>query len=123
MGRLSGTTCLVTGAAQGIGAAIAARLVGEGVRVAINARIDDDRLARVVQTTGGMPAPADIADPVAVRTMVQEVERQLGPIEVLVYNAARMTMRPFLEQAPGEWWEQVHINLSGHLDLSAAVLP
>jgi NAD(P)-dependent dehydrogenase (short-subunit alcohol dehydrogenase family) len=123
MGRLSGTTCLVTGAAQGIGAAIVARLVGEGARVAINARVDDDRLARVVQATGGMSAPADIADPEAVRTMIQEVERRLGPIEVLVCNAARMTMKPFLEQEPGEWWEQVHINLSGHLDVISTVLP
>jgi 2-hydroxycyclohexanecarboxyl-CoA dehydrogenase len=123
MGRLSGTTCLVTGAAQGIGAAIAARLVGEGARVAINARVDDERLARLVHATGGMPAPADIADPEAVRKMVRHVEQQLGPIEVLVCNAARMTMKPFLEQEPGEWWEQVRINLSGHLDVISTVLP
>ncbi len=123
MGRLSGTVCLVTGAAQGIGAAIAVRLVGEGARVAVNARVDDDRLARVVQTAGAMPAPADIADPTAVREMVREVERRLGPIEVLVCNAARMTMRPFLEQEPEQWWEQVRINLSGHIDLISTVLP
>jgi 2-hydroxycyclohexanecarboxyl-CoA dehydrogenase len=115
--------CLVTGAAQGIGAATVARLVKEGGRVAVNGRLDDDRLAAVVRATGGLSAPGDIADPAAVRRMVGDIERQLGSIEVLVCNAARMTMKPFLEQEPDEWWEQIRINLSGHLDLISAVLP
>ena len=115
--------CLVTGAAQGIGAATVARLVKEGGRVAVNGRLDDDRLAAVVRATGGLSAPGDIADPAAVRRMVGDIERQLGSIEVLVCNAARMTMKPFLEQEPEEWWEQIRINLSGHLDLISAVLP
>jgi len=115
--------CLVTGAAQGIGAATAARLVKEGGRVAVNGRLDDDRLAAVVRATGGLSAPCDVADPAAVRRMVGDIERQLGSIEVLVCNAARMTMKPFLEQEPEEWWEQIRINLSGHMDLISAVLP
>lgn len=123
MARLQGTVCLVTGAAQGIGAAIVVRLVEEGARVAINARLDDARLTAVVRTTGGLPAPADIAEPAAVRRMIERVEGQLGPVEVLVCNAARMTMQPFLEQDPAQWWEQVQINLTGHMDLIAAVLP
>jgi 2-hydroxycyclohexanecarboxyl-CoA dehydrogenase len=120
---LSGAVCLVTGAAQGIGAATVARLVKEGGRVAVNGRLDDGRLAAVVRATGGLSAPGDIADPAAVRRMVGDIERQLGLIEVLICNAARMTMKPFLEQEPEEWWEQIRINLSGHLDLISAVLP
>jgi NAD(P)-dependent dehydrogenase (short-subunit alcohol dehydrogenase family) len=123
MGKLDGIVCLVTGAAQGIGKGIVIRMAHEGARVAVNARIDDDRLRRVVGEMGGFPAPADIADPAAVRRMVAEVEATLGPIEVLVCNAARMTMMPFLEQDPDQWWEQVHVNLSGHMDVIASVLP
>ncbi|HYM97638.1 MAG TPA: SDR family oxidoreductase [Candidatus Sulfotelmatobacter sp.] len=123
MGRLDGTVCLVTGAAQGIGAATVARLVREGGKVAVNGRLDDDRLAAVVRATGGWPAPADVADPAAVRRMVHDVEHQLGLIEVLICNAARMTMKPFLEQEPEEWWEQFQINLTGHIDLISTVLP
>lgn len=123
MGRLNGTVCLVTGAAQGMGEAIVTRLAHERASVAVNARVDDDRLKRVVGATGGLPAPADIADSSAIDRMVSEVERKLGPIEVLVCNAARMTMKPFLEQPADEWWEQVHINLTGHMNLIAAVLP
>jgi 2-hydroxycyclohexanecarboxyl-CoA dehydrogenase len=121
--EISRPVCLVTGAAQGIGATTVARLAKEGGRVAVNGRLDDDRLAAVVRATGGLSAPGDIADPAAVRRMVGDIERQLGSIEVLVCNAARMTMKPFLEQEPEEWWEQIRINLSGHLDLISSVLP
>jgi len=123
MGMLEGVVCLVTGAAQGIGRGIVNRMAKEGARVAVNARLDDDRLARVVAETGGFKAPADIASPEAVRRMVERVETEVGPIEVLVCNAARMTMKPFLEQDPAEWWDQVNINLTGHMDVIAAVLP
>jgi NAD(P)-dependent dehydrogenase (short-subunit alcohol dehydrogenase family) len=123
MGKLDGVVCLVTGAAQGIGKGIVIRMAEEGARVAVNARVDDERLKSVVGEMGGFPAPADIADPGQVRQMVGDVESALGPIEVLVCNAARMTMKPFLEQDPDEWWEQVNINLTGHMDAVSAVLP
>jgi NAD(P)-dependent dehydrogenase (short-subunit alcohol dehydrogenase family) len=123
MGQLDGIVCLVTGAAQGIGKGIVIRMAEEGASVAVNARVDDDRLKGVVAQMGGFPAPADIANPAEVRTMVSAVEAALGPIEVLVCNAARMTMKPFLEQDANEWWEQVNINLTGHMDVITAVVP
>jgi NAD(P)-dependent dehydrogenase (short-subunit alcohol dehydrogenase family) len=123
MGKLEGVVCLVTGAAQGIGRGIVRRMANEGARVAVNARLDDDRLRGVVGEMGGFPAPADIASWDAVAAMVPAVERGVGPIEVLVCNAARMTMKAFLEQEPEEWWEQIHINLTGHMNVIAAVLP
>jgi NAD(P)-dependent dehydrogenase (short-subunit alcohol dehydrogenase family) len=123
VGMLDGAVCLVTGAAQGIGRGIVKRMAAEGAKVAVNARVDDERLKRVVAEMKGFPAPADIADPKAVQRMVASVEASLGPIEVLVCNAARMTMKPFLEQDEAEWWDQVNINLTGHMDVIAAVLP
>jgi NAD(P)-dependent dehydrogenase (short-subunit alcohol dehydrogenase family) len=123
MGTLDGIVCLVTGAAQGIGKGIVVRMAREGARVAVNARLDDHRLKSVVDLMGGYPAPADIADPEAIGRMVKDIEQALGPIEVLVCNAARMTMMPFLDQSPEQWWEQVDINLTGHMDVIAAVLP
>lgn len=125
MGTLDGVVALVTGAAQGIGRAAAVRLAEDGARVAVNARVDDQRLAAAVAATGhgAIPAPCDIADWDASRAMVADVAAELGPVEVLVANAARMTMKPFLEQDPAEWWEQVNVNLTGHLGVIAAVLP
>ena len=123
MGKLDGVVCLVTGAAQGIGQGIVKRMALEGATVAVNGRVDDQRLRSVVGEMGGFAAPADIADREAVQRMVASVESSLGPIEVLVCNAARMTMKPFLEQDPDEWWDQVNINLTGHMNVIAAVLP
>jgi 2-hydroxycyclohexanecarboxyl-CoA dehydrogenase len=123
MGRLDGVPALVTGAAQGIGRAAAVRLAQEGARVAVNARLDDERLAASVAAAGGVPAPADLADAAAVRAMVDGAEARLGPIEVLVANAARMSMSPFLDADPATWWQQLDVNLTGHLHVIAGVLP
>jgi NAD(P)-dependent dehydrogenase (short-subunit alcohol dehydrogenase family) len=61
--------------------------------------------------------------PDANSAMVADVAANLGPIEVLVCNAARMTMMPFLEQTPEQWWEQINVNLTGHMNLISKVLP
>ncbi len=123
MANFDGVVTLVTGAAQGIGAGIALRFAREGARVAVNARVDDARVAHVVEACNGVAAIADIADAAAVRRMVGDVEERVGPVEVLICNAARMTMCPFLAQSEEEWWDQVTINLTGHMELIAAVLP
>ncbi len=123
MGTLDGIPALVTGAAQGIGRAAALRLARDGARVAVNARVADDRLAGTVAACGGIAASADLADPTAVRRMVAHVEAELGPVEVLVANAARMSMSPYLDAAPDAWWEQLDVNLTGHIHVVEAVLP
>lgn len=125
MGTLNGVIALVTGAAQGIGKATAVRLAADGARVAVNARVDDERLSVAVAAAGqgAVAAPCDIVDWDASQAMVERVQDELGPIEVLVANAARMTMKPFLEQALEEWWQQIDVNLTGHLGVISAVLP
>jgi NAD(P)-dependent dehydrogenase (short-subunit alcohol dehydrogenase family) len=125
VGTLDGVVTLVTGAAQGIGKATAVRLAHDGARVVVNARVDDERLAVAVAAAGhsAVAAPCDISDWEASRAMIEKVQSEVGPIEVLVANAARMTMRPFLAQAEDEWWQQVDVNLTGHLGVISAVLP
>ena len=121
--KLKGKVALVTGAGQGIGRATAIRLAQEGSRVAVNGRIAHPKIENVVQETNGIPVIADIAQVEQVNKMVAEVEAQFGPIEILVANAARMTMLPFLEQDPAQWWEQIDVNLTGHLNCIHATLP
>lgn len=121
--RLEGKTALVTGAAQGLGRAIALRLAQEGARVAVNDKAPSEKVDEVVEQTGGIPAIADASDPDAVNRMVAHIEKQLGPIDVLAANHAYMTMAPFVEQDPADWWRNVDVNLSGTFFLIRAVLP
>ena len=93
---LQGSVALVTGAAQGIGRAIAARLASDGALVAINDRVDDEAMQATVTHTGGIPAPADISDRDQIDGLVHHIRGQAGDVDVLVANAAYMAMAPFL---------------------------
>jgi NAD(P)-dependent dehydrogenase (short-subunit alcohol dehydrogenase family) len=121
--RLEGKTALVSGAGQGLGRAIALRLAGEGARVAVNDRTPSENVEQVVHETGGIAAIADVSEPDAVNRMVGEVEERLGAVDVLVANHAYMTMAPFLEHDPEDWWRNIDVNLSGTFFLIRAVLP
>jgi NAD(P)-dependent dehydrogenase (short-subunit alcohol dehydrogenase family) len=114
---------LITGAAQGLGHATALRLAADGFTVAVNDLTDDGRLSNLAERTGGLAFVADISDPVAGPAMVRAVADRLGPVEVLVANAAAMSMSPFLESKPDEWWRQIDVNLSGHFRIIQAVIP
>jgi 2-hydroxycyclohexanecarboxyl-CoA dehydrogenase len=120
---LEGTVALVTGAAQGIGRATALRLVADGAIVAVNDREPSEALEEVAASCEGLAAPADVSDPAAVAAMVTRVEESLGPVGVLVSNAAYMSMGPFIEQDAADWWRQVDTNLSGTFYLVRGVLP
>jgi 2-hydroxycyclohexanecarboxyl-CoA dehydrogenase len=114
---------LVTGAAQGLGRAVAVRLAADGFAVAVNDIADDGRLTELAGQIGGIAAPADISDRAAGTALVTAVARQLGPVLVLVANAAAMAMSPFLESKTDEWWHQIDVNLSGHFRIIQAVIP
>lgn len=86
---------IVTGAARGIGAAIALRLAREGLAVAVNYTRNEDEARAVVQrieAAGGraIAVKADVADPAAVRALFDAAAAKFGRIEVLVNNAGIM---------------------------------
>jgi NAD(P)-dependent dehydrogenase (short-subunit alcohol dehydrogenase family) len=122
-GRLQGKVALVTGAGQGIGRAIAVRLAREGARLAINGRIAHPKIDAVARETGGLAVVADISDNDQVERMAERVASRLGPVDILVANAAYMNMMPFLEHDAPDWWKQLDVNLTGHLGCIQAVVP
>ncbi|MEU7905190.1 SDR family oxidoreductase [Actinoplanes sp. NPDC049118] len=87
---MTGRAILVTGSSRGIGRAIAARFAADGDRVAIHHRDSADlaeRLAAELPGTGHVVVRADLADPAAVRAMVDDAAARLGALDVLVNNA------------------------------------
>src|SRR5262245_55792677 len=108
-----GRIALVTGATQGIGAAIAQRLAREGATVAVNGRAHDERMSTIVTDTAGFPAACDVSDPDAVSRLVDDIETTRGAIDILVCNAAYMTMAPFADHDEEDWWKIIDTNLSG----------
>jgi NAD(P)-dependent dehydrogenase (short-subunit alcohol dehydrogenase family) len=114
---------LVTGAVQGIGQAIARRLAADGARVAVNDIVPSAAMDKLAAEIGGVAAPADVSDREQVRDMVKGIEDAHGPVGTLVCNAAYMTMSPFLDHPPDDWWKIIDTNLSGTFHLIQAVLP
>jgi NAD(P)-dependent dehydrogenase (short-subunit alcohol dehydrogenase family) len=106
---------LVTGAATGIGAATADLLEERGYAVARNHLPG--------QLVAGYSAEADVSDPAAVGRMVGDVTRDLGPVSVLVANAAHMVMGEIGQVGAGEFWRVVNTNLTGTFACIRACAP
>lgn len=127
--RLQDRTAIVTGAARGMGMAIAQALAQEGARVVIN----DVDLEETTRTVEGFKSKnwvahgvvADISQPVAVQYLVNETLARFGSVEILVNNAggALHTPRPTSEVQEKDWELVVNVNLKGAFLCSQAVIP
>jgi NAD(P)-dependent dehydrogenase (short-subunit alcohol dehydrogenase family) len=120
---LTGRVALVTGAAQGMGAAHARRLAAAGATVALNDIRDSAALTALAAEIGGLTAAGDVSDPAECRRIADGVAAQAGRLDVLVANHAYMTMAPLLDHDPDDWWKVVDTNLGGTFFLVQAVLP
>jgi citronellol/citronellal dehydrogenase len=125
---------IVTGASRGLGAAIAERLAGHGMHVALTARTlepDPGRpgsLVEVVQrirSAGGtaIPIGADLSVHGDRRRIVDETIRQLGPIDVLVNNAAVSFLYPFTEFPEKRWRLMFEVQVRAPYELAQLVVP
>ena len=118
-------TAIVTGGAQGIGLAIARRLIASGARVRIWDR-DGGRLTGVVKELGANAAgdALDVTDPTAVERGVQAALADFGRIDVLVNNAGIAGINtPTVEYPIDEWKRVLDVNLTGPFLCCRAVAP
>lgn len=109
---------IVTGASRGIGAAIAARLAGDGFTVIVNyagGAAAAQSVVREIEKTGGkaIAAQADVSDAEAVTRMFDSAEAAFGGVDVLVNNAGIMDNAPLAEVSDAAFDRQIAINLKG----------
>jgi NAD(P)-dependent dehydrogenase (short-subunit alcohol dehydrogenase family) len=125
---LSGQIGLVTGAARGLGRAFAAGLSKAGMSLAVvDVREDElNETLRLMESAGGkgIALPADVSSATAVAGLIKSVEQRLGPIDLLVNNAALAgPAGPTWETDPEAWWRCQEVNLRGPFLCCHAVLP
>jgi 2,3-dihydro-2,3-dihydroxybenzoate dehydrogenase len=122
---LAGRVAVVTGAAQGIGAAVAWELAGHGVQVAALDRNAEALLAAgAAMTDAGLAATEyllDVRDSAAVEDTVACIERELGPIDILVNVAGVLRLGAAVELTDDDWSAVFAVNTHGVFYLSRAV--
>lgn len=126
---LQNRNVIITGASRGIGAATARLFALNGARVAVNYRGSKEAAQKVCQEIEGlggfaMPFYADVTDEESVTNMVEDVRKELGPIDTLVLNAAiRFNIKPFVRMSWSELESKVLGELKGAYFPCQAVIP
>ena len=119
---LRGKRVLITGASRGIGESLAHAFAGAGAVVALVAR-SEDAIRTLAAKLGGTAHPADLSNPTQVATLIQRVEDEAGPVDVLVNNAGLGTPGGFAD-APGDELRQVtEVNYLAPAELCRQAIP
>jgi 3-oxoacyl-[acyl-carrier protein] reductase len=125
---LAGKVALVTGSSRGIGRAIAVSLAQAGVNVAINYRngaAEAEETLRNVRTAGRqtVAVQADVAVAADVTRLVQRVQDELGPVDIVINNAGITRPQPVEEIREQDWDDLIDVNLKSCFLVTQAVLP
>ncbi|KAJ4365031.1 hypothetical protein N0V83_008647 [Neocucurbitaria cava] len=126
-GANAGKVALITGAGQGIGAAISESLAKSGANVAILdlklGNLENTKKACLSQNVKVEAFECDVTDDAKVKEVFDQVEKQLGPIDVLVNNAGILDQRPFIMSTFPAFWRQIEVNFKAPLMLIHNILP
>lgn len=121
---MRGRHALVTGAARGIGEAIARTLAAEGATLTLLGRRREPlaRLAGELPGTHGI-AVADVSDPAQVQAAFEQARAERGPVAILVNNAGAAESAPFAKTSLELWHRMLAVNLTGTFVCAQAALP
>jgi NAD(P)-dependent dehydrogenase (short-subunit alcohol dehydrogenase family) len=121
---LNGRVIAITGGARGIGKATAAALVREGARVGIG-DLDAELAQRTADELGGgvRAYSLDVTSRPSIKEFLDSVERDLGPLDVMINNAGIMPVTPFAEESDASAVRQLDINVHGVLFGMKEALP
>jgi 3-oxoacyl-[acyl-carrier protein] reductase len=120
---LTGQVALVTGGGRGIGRGIALDLAAAGMRVAVAARTAE-QVTATAEEIDGLALTLDVTDASSVDQSVEETERRLGPIDLLVANAGISPHEPSAWELPTkDWWRTHEVNVLGVYLCCRAVIP
>ncbi|MEU3019086.1 2,3-dihydro-2,3-dihydroxybenzoate dehydrogenase [Nocardiopsis sp. NPDC007018] len=125
MNGITGAVAVVTGAASGVGRAVAADLAARGARVAA-VDVDRDGLAgtvRAVEDDGHTVRTlvADVTDTVRVESLFDEVEAELGPVDTVVNAAGTLSTGPLADCTDQDWNRMIAVNATGVFAVGRAV--
>ncbi|WP_440713325.1 SDR family NAD(P)-dependent oxidoreductase [Gordonia sp. FQ] len=122
--RLDGKIAFVTGAGQGIGAAIARRLADDGATVIVtDLNAETAAAAAAALGDGSIGLQVDVTDRTSVNAAVDAAVDRFGRIDVLVNNAGWDKGEPFVDSVPETWDRIIDINLYGVLNTCARIAP
>jgi NAD(P)-dependent dehydrogenase (short-subunit alcohol dehydrogenase family) len=120
--KVNGKVCVVTGAAGGIGEAIARRYAAEGAKGVVVADRPSDNLQRVAKEIGGLAVACDVAVEGDIKKLVGEAERAYGPVDVFFSNAG--IARAGHEAASDkDWADSWAIHVMSHVYAARALVP
>ncbi len=125
--RLSGKVAVITGASQGIGAAVARLFAEQGASIVLGARnlTAMDRVAADIEAAGGMAMSVvtDVGDPQATRGLIDAALAECGQLDILVHNAGIFPYDPLEEMTEESWQEVLNVNLSSGFRLTRQCIP
>ncbi|GAC34221.1 SDR family NAD(P)-dependent oxidoreductase [Paraglaciecola polaris] len=128
MKRLDGKVAVVTGAAQGIGAAYAIGLAAQGAKVVVADIADTASVVAQIAAQGGraIGCKVDVTNNESLNAMVSQTEALFGPIEILINNAAifaTLALKPFTQITEDEWDLVMRVNVRGPFQCAKAIVP